>query len=156
MSDVSGGAGPRTTPTNERATETFALFRALMRAQQAVRSAAWVELDLSCAQLKTLFALAAEGPATIGQVAERLSVGLPTASHLVERLVRAGLVERTEDPTDRRRALARLTPRAEELTERLFGHIRRLHEWIDALEEDDLAALARGLRALVRVASADE
>jgi DNA-binding MarR family transcriptional regulator len=127
-------------------------LRALMRAQQVVSAPIWAELDISVAQLKVLLALATEGPATIGQVADALTISLPTASHLVERLVQAGLVERTEDPRDRRRAVTRLTPPAEELTGRLFGCEHPLHGWLGELEEDDLAALSRGLRALLRAA----
>jgi DNA-binding MarR family transcriptional regulator len=127
-------------------------LRALMRTQQTISAPIWADLEISVAQLKTLFALATEGPATIGQVAEHLDISLPTASHLVERLVQAGLAERLEDPSDRRRALARLTPRAEELTGRLFGCAHRMHGWLGKLDDADLAALAQGVGALLRVA----
>jgi DNA-binding MarR family transcriptional regulator len=130
-------------------------LRDLMRAQQAISAPLWAELEISVAQLKTLFALATEGPATISQIAEHLNISPPTASHLVERLTRAGLAERLEDPTDRRRVLARLTPPAEELTGRLFGCAHRLRGWLIELDDADLAALAQGVGALLRVASQD-
>src|SRR5438034_5959679 len=69
----------------------------------------WQSLDLTMAQLKVLVTLGFEGTATISKLAEALSVSHPTVSHLVERLVQAGLVERREDVTDRRYTLARLT-----------------------------------------------
>ena len=55
----------------------------------------------------------------IGQIAEILGIGQPTASHLIDRLVQAQLVSRTEDPLDRRRTLAQLSPNGVELAERI-------------------------------------
>ncbi|MDA8218560.1 MAG: MarR family transcriptional regulator [Dehalococcoidales bacterium] len=117
----------------------------------AVRAAepAWLELDLTVGQIKGLFFLAHHGPMTIGQVAEGLHIGTPWASVLVDRLVDLGLVERTEDPADRRRTLARLTPRGEELVvQAKEGGRERLRQGMCRLSADDLAALLRGLEAL--------
>ncbi len=50
------------------------------------------------AQLKTLALVAEEPGGAIGSVATVLGITLPTASHLVDKLVRAGLVERHDDP----------------------------------------------------------
>lgn len=128
-------------------------YRAIFRALQSATTASWVNIELSGAQLKALFVLSREGPAAIGQVAESLRVGLPTGSHLVERLVQAGLAERAEDPEDRRRTLARLTPKGEDLVAQLRqGSFNQLKEWIAQLDPDDATALLRGLRALARAA----
>ncbi|KAB7839558.1 MarR family winged helix-turn-helix transcriptional regulator [Streptomyces mobaraensis] len=48
------------------------------------------------------------GPLSVGEIARRLHVSLPTASELVGGLHRAGVVERTEDPANRRRVLVSL------------------------------------------------
>ncbi|MHB9059136.1 MAG: MarR family winged helix-turn-helix transcriptional regulator, partial [Bacillota bacterium] len=66
-------------------------------------------------QIKGLFALAKSGGATIGRLAERLGVGEPTASLLVDRLVRQGWVVRGEDPEDRRRTIASLSKEGTDL-----------------------------------------
>lgn len=111
----------------------------------------WLEVDLTMAQMKTLVVLADEGPAAIGVVGDALGVGLPTASHLVERLVRAGLARRVEDPEDRRRALASITPNGEELLRGLReGGRERLRLYLRGLARDDLQALVQGLSALAR------
>src|SRR5262245_60853909 len=81
-------------------------YRGVARALWRSTAPVWTELDLSMAQLKTLVILHNIGVVTIGQVAEGLGVGLPTASHLVDRLVQAQLAVRAEDPDDRRRTLA--------------------------------------------------
>lgn len=124
----------------------------MIRSLLQTASSSWVELDLTIAQVKALFALSDEESATIGHVAYRLGIGLPTASHLVEKLVRGGLVERAEDPKDRRRTLARLTPTGEELVDRLLGGVHHLPALLQELDEDDLAAFLKGLRAAARVA----
>ncbi len=60
------------------------------------------EHDLSVAQLALLYALDERTDLRIGDVANELAVSLPTASRLVDDLVRQKLVDRKEDPTDRR------------------------------------------------------
>lgn len=111
----------------------------------------WLEIDLTMAQLKTLVVLADEGPSAIGAVGEVLGVGLPTASHLVERLVRAGLARRVEDPQDRRRTLASVTPEGEELLRGLReGGRERFRLYLRRLAPEDLQALLRGMTALAR------
>lgn len=57
-------------------------------------------------QLKTAVIIAQGESSSVARIAEQLGVGGPTASHLVGRLVEAGLVERTEDPEDHRRVSA--------------------------------------------------
>ena len=99
--------------------EVIAQYRALGRALKATSGPVWMETDLSIAQLRTLLVLAEEGPLVIGQVAQRMGIGLSTGGHLVDRLVQAGLAERTEDPEDRRRTLAGLTPKGDRKSTRL-------------------------------------
>src|SRR5881396_3187784 len=111
-----------TTSDDPVARETAALLRELVHALGEPTIAAWTQLDLTFPQLKTLIVLAHEGSSPIGQIAERLGVGQPTASHLVERLVQAGLVERAEDPANRRRTLAHLSYTGEELIGQLRGN----------------------------------
>ncbi len=132
--------------------EIAALLRELVHALGEPTIAAWTELDFTLPQLKTLKVLAHEGPSSIGHIALRLGVGQPTASHLVERLVQADLVERAEDPANRRRTIARLSSSGEELIGQLRGtRGEQLFVWLSELDATDLHALRRGLQALVRV-----
>src|SRR6266540_4472439 len=130
--------------------------RSIIRAIGASAPSVWMELDLSMAQLKTLMTLYNGGAAPIGQLAENLGIGQPTASHLVDRLVQTQLVLRTEDPIDRRRTLAQLSPSGEELAERIkqirFGALRR---WLAQLDEAALAAFHQGSQALAAVAKSE-
>ncbi len=131
--------------------EVLAQYRAMMHRFKASSGGAWMEIDLTLPQLRTLLILAEEGPLVIGQIAQRLGIGLSTGGHLVDRLVQAGLAERTEDSEDRRRTLARLTPKGEELHARLLNPVQHMQNLIQKLDEDDLAALLQGLRAINRV-----
>ena len=128
----------------------------ILRAISASCPSVWMELDLSMAQLKTLMTLYTGGAAPIGQIAESLGIGQPTASHLVDRLVQTQLVLRAEDPHDRRRTLAQLSPGGEELAERInqvrFGTLRR---WLAQLDDATLAAFLQGSCALADVAKAE-
>jgi DNA-binding MarR family transcriptional regulator len=117
----------------------------------------WWGLELTLAQVKVLFTLALEESVAIGKIAEHLGIGQPTASHLVDRLVQSGLAERVENPSDRRYTLAQLTIAGRELIQRLRqGRLERLQGWLSQLNQEDLAALCQGLRALLRAAEVEE
>ena len=93
-----------------------------------------------------------EGEMPISKLAETLGISHPTASHLVERLVQAGLVERVEHAADRRYTLARLSSQGNMMVQHLRqGRENHLQHWLVQLDEPDLAALRRGLEALNRV-----
>ncbi|MHB1005297.1 MAG: MarR family winged helix-turn-helix transcriptional regulator [Chloroflexota bacterium] len=112
----------------------------------------WLDMDLTVGQIRGLFALASHGPMTIGQVAETLRIRLPWASTLVDRLVEVRLVQRGEDPADRRRTLAWLTPSGEALvTHAREGGQEHLRACLEKLAADDLTAFVRGLDALAAV-----
>src|SRR5207237_4512224 len=61
------------------------------------------------AQRKLLSSIAEKEPATLNDVAKTIGRGAPAVSRSVDALVRAGLVERTQDPDNRRRLALRLT-----------------------------------------------
>jgi len=131
--------------------EVLAEYRALGRALKATSEPGWMEIDLTLPQLRTLLVLAEEGPLVIGQIAQRLGIGLSTGGHLVDRLVQAGLAERAEDTEDRRRTVARLTSKGEDLYARLLNRTQHMQALIQKMREDELTALLQGLRALRRV-----
>ncbi len=88
-------------------------------------------------------------PGRISQLAERIDLDVSTTSRKVAELEAAGLVERTDDPSDRRAAVISPTPRAGELVQRLrdardraFGAM--LAGW-DPADRDRLADLLERL-----------
>jgi DNA-binding MarR family transcriptional regulator len=119
--------------------------------------------DMTMAQLRALMVLSHEQPLAIGALAERLGTGLPAASRLVERLVADALVERYEDPTDRRRALVRLSTRGQSALDetqqgrRQGGHrLRSLLARLPADRLDSLRAVMADLAALSKDEGAAE
>jgi DNA-binding MarR family transcriptional regulator len=80
------------------------------------------EQDLSFSQLKTLLLVAEHaGTLSVKDVADGLGISLPTASRAVDSLVRRGLLERAEDPVDRRVKQVRTSRRGDRLVERLIA-----------------------------------
>jgi DNA-binding MarR family transcriptional regulator len=65
------------------------------------------------------------GPATVGELATRLGLTLPTVSGVLADLDRAGLVERRPDPADRRRTIVEVVP----------GQATLIGEWLDGAAE---------------------
>src|SRR3954463_5084388 len=65
-------------------------------------------LDLAPRHLSLLSYLLFDGPLTVTELAARLEVAGTTVSLMVGDLSRRGVVERTEDDTDRRRRIVRI------------------------------------------------
>ena len=61
------------------------------------------------------------GPLTVGELASRLGVTMPTVSGVLADLDRAGLVERHADPADRRRTIVQFAP----------GQVDLIGQWLD-------------------------
>ena len=110
----------------------LAEFRFALRRFQVFSEAKAAEAGLTPQQHQALLAIRAADPddATIGYVAQRLIVKPHSASELVDRLEAQRLVRREPAPSDRRRALLRLTPQAIEILSDLSAvhreEIRRL------------------------------
>ena len=150
-------SAPRGTPADDRAAlieQVIADQRAVLHTLRSVRPLPeWVGLSLTLSQLTALFVLYRRGGLPIGELGRLLGLRKPAASLLVNALVAEGLVERREDPRDRRRTLAQLTPRAQALlAEHYTGSRQQFASWLAQLDAADLASLSRGLRALASVA----
>lgn len=112
----------------------------------------WLMLELTFAQARALFILAARKELTVSQLAKLLDVGKPTASILVQQLVERELVTRTEDTTDRRQTIIRLSPKGAEIgAGRRREREKQWQRWLGHLNDDELIALAHGLSAIVAV-----
>jgi len=136
---------------DELVVEVMAQYQAMFHGIKTQVGTVLKNIDLTLAQLRTLAILAEEGPLVIGQIAQRLGIGLSTGGHLVDRLVQAGLAERAEDAEDRRRTLARLTPAGEDVYTQLRIGPQRMQALLGEMDEDDLKALLQGLTAINRV-----
>jgi len=134
---------------DELADDVVDLLRELLHALLRSSVPAWLELQLTLPQLRTLFIIAHNKTSSVAQISQHLGIGEPTTSHLIEKLVQAGLVERKEDLQDRRRASVQLSHSGGELIEKLLGWEDFLGGWLHRVSRDDLALLQQGLHSIV-------
>ena len=84
------------------------------------RDRAWLNIDLTMPQLKTLICVTKKNGATSGQIASTLGVALSTITGIVDRLAEQDMVTRHEDPRDRRITRVLPTPRGQQLVDDLL------------------------------------
>ena len=102
--------GPRI-PNVRQISERVAMGRALWRELVVGFASQLSDLRLGFTQLAALYVLADGSTTTIGELAESLARSPSATSRLVDGLVRRRLVERREEPDDRRQRSVVLTHR---------------------------------------------
>ena len=102
------------------------------------------------ARRQLLTAIAENEPATLNQVAKGVARGAPAVSRSVDTLVRAGLVERTQDPNNRRRLALRLTDDGRERLAKPGAGSANLLSKLERLAHSELRALERAIEILER------
>ena len=102
------------------------------------------------ARRKLLAAIGEAEPATLNQVAAAVERGAPAVSRSVDSLVRAGLVERTQDPDNRRRLALRLTTKGREQLTSQPRSSSGLALRLERLAQSELRAIERALEILER------
>jgi DNA-binding MarR family transcriptional regulator len=110
----------------------------------------WAEQELTFGQMRLLFLLGKHGPSPMSRIAEWLSIGLPTASGVVERVERHGLVARQHRVDDRRVVDCQLTPGGRRLIDEIYGmRLEMLRQFLGVLTQDEQAEMARLLKAVL-------
>ncbi len=105
---------------------------------------------LSLQEWRIMMALAAHPGVTATQLADWTGVHVMNVSRGVARLVRMGRVLREIDPTDRRRAMLRLSPSGRALFRRIAPGAQAREDVVrDALSEQEMATLRRMLDRLI-------
>jgi len=90
-----------------------------------------------------------DGPLTVGQLASRLGLTMPTVSGVLANLDRAGLVERRRHPADRRRTIVQINPaQAALIGHWLDGAAKPLARVLDQLTASEQAAFIRAMDLL--------
>jgi DNA-binding MarR family transcriptional regulator len=141
--------------SSDEATQAFSdslvdFFRATRRARG--REAAQPAGDgISLAQFHVLEPLA-HGPLTNRQLADAADVSSPTATRMIDVLSARGLVERVEDPTDRRAVLISLTRAGQTALQAKLDRYQALRERVaETLDPDERRMAAELLRRLAGV-----
>lgn len=96
------------------------------------RSVAAVEDVVTPPQLRVLVMIASRGPLNLGAVARGLGVHPSNATRACDRLVLAGLLDRRDDPADRRNLQLQLTDEGRRLVDDVMD--RRRHAIAEVLE----------------------
>jgi DNA-binding MarR family transcriptional regulator len=89
------------------------------------------------------------GPVTVGELASRLGLTLPTVSGVLADLDRAGFVDRHPDPADRRRTIAQIADSQKSLVSRwLDGAAGPLARVLDKLSPSEQQAFLKAMDLL--------
>jgi len=108
---------------------------------------------LSMPQFGLLMQMHHKGDCGMSEVSERFDITPAAASQLVDKLVQGGLVQRVEDPNDRRAKLLNLTEKGRELIQQ---GIQERYRWVDELgsklSAEERTQISEALNIMTRVA----
>ena len=142
MTSPEGGGGPPSAAGRFRT--YFALLEVAALVQHGVEGQLRQEGDLSLTQFQLLATLNdGDGAMSMTEVADRLVHSRSGLTYQVQRLVEAGLVERTTSATDERRATLALTAMGRQRLDRVTpGHVGLVQDLVnDALSPRELERL---------------
>lgn len=106
------------------------------------------DLGLTMAQVGVLMRLHHHGGCGISDIAEDFGITSAAASQLVDRLVHGDLVERSENPQDRRARILDLSDRGREVIDHGF---RERYRWVDDLVAELAPAVQTAMLATLPV-----
>src|SRR5918912_4240875 len=106
------------------------------------------DVQVSPGHIQILIALA-RGPRSVGKLAEELKVSPPAATQLVDRLAEHGMVDRHNDPADRRVVLVDYVEGMHDVARCIVEDRRRpLQGAMNKMTGDEALAFVKGLRLL--------
>lgn len=123
----------------------------LLMAGLPEQTASLLDYDLTLQQLRAFAFIVAHGQAPINRVADALCVRPNVATGIVQRLVERGLIERREEPSDRRMRILTVTERGTELLNELSGMVvAHSRQFLDRLSDEQLHQLRDIFAAMQR------
>ncbi|HTC86363.1 MAG TPA: MarR family transcriptional regulator [Candidatus Acidoferrum sp.] len=110
----------------------------------------WLGQELTVAQVHALFLLGREGPMPMGRIAERLGVSMTSATGIVARIHRHGLLARVPLLDDRRVVLCMLTDAGRLVIDEMQGRRADVAtKALAVLDEQELAEFHRLIRLIL-------
>lgn len=94
----------------------------------SAQSMAAVEDVADLTHVRALVVVASRGSVSLGELAAATNIHLTRASRLCDRLVANGLINRADDPADRRQLMLTLTPGGERVVDTVMKRRRRVIE----------------------------
>ncbi len=133
------------------ATETLKALRIIISAVRHHFHAQEAACGISGAQIWILSAVAEKPGTMVSELSETLSVHISTASNMLDKLAKAGLVERWRSETDRRVVNVHLTPKGQTVLDRAPRPLSGLvPDALEKLPEEVLIRLHEDLNLLIR------
>ncbi|MDI3257070.1 MAG: MarR family transcriptional regulator [Kyrpidia sp.] len=137
---------------DDQITELIDLMRRTMREFKQRVHQELKEYDLTVPQMWVLRTLHFDGTHSLAELSRRVGMSTSTASGIVDRLVRMGLVDRERDEADRRVVWVRLSEKGRALVQKVpalhFDYFRTL---LEKMPEDEAQGLIRHLRTLLGI-----
>lgn len=125
-------------------------LRALERQIERILIAQTECCGVTPAQCHLLLEVEGAGEASVGELAASLDLDASTLSRTVDALVRAGMLERQEDPANRRRQLVRLSAAGREKAEYINARCDLYYKGLlGALPECDAGSLCAAIPLFV-------
>jgi MarR family transcriptional regulator, organic hydroperoxide resistance regulator len=110
-------------------------------------------MGLSMPQFSILMQLHHKGPCGMSGISEGYDITPAAVSQLVDKLVHSGLIQRVEDPADRRAKLLSLTDKGRDFIQRgIEERYRWVNELSDKLTADERVQISEALDILTRAA----
>ncbi|HEY8347216.1 MAG TPA: MarR family transcriptional regulator [Symbiobacteriaceae bacterium] len=107
------------------------------------------EFDVTPPQCEALMVLKEYGSLAMGELCQKVGSACSTATDLIDRMERNGLVERVRDPRDRRVIRLHITPKGEEVVERVVEASRtNLARKLQGLSDQEKERLVQTLEML--------
>lgn len=130
------------------------------RVNRAIRERtpdSWAKLNLTIAQLKSLFYISRHGKVNSSGLASGIQVTPANVTGIVDRLVEQGLLTRTADADDRRVSWLTVTDKGKTLINDLReGKAQEMRRILDKLTEEELAIVAHGFELVARAAEVSQ
>ncbi len=130
-----------------------ATLEAMMHSVASAHAPEFLEVGVTMSQAKVLYLVQAAPGLRMSDLSARLGVSLSTVSGVVDRLVDQGLLNRRDDPADRRHVVLRMTDagttQLQLIRELNEGQVRTL---LSSIEVADLAVIGQALDLLAAAA----
>jgi DNA-binding MarR family transcriptional regulator len=131
-----------------------ATFEAMMHSVASAHAPEFLEVGVTMSQAKVLYLVQAAPGLRMSDLSARLGVSLSTVSGVVDRLVDQGLLNRRDDPADRRHVVLRMTDsgstQLQLVRELNAGQVRAL---LSRIQDNELAVIGRALDVLAAAAA---
>jgi len=99
-------------------------------------------IGISRGDLRAMEVVSRRGRLTAGQLAGELGVTTGAVTGLIDRMERLGYFQRQDDPSDRRKVVVLLTPKAKARERRAFERLgREMEQMLSTYRTDDLAVI---------------